>query len=106
MQIEAMSDVAERVSGLMRTLAHPKRLLILCQLALQERSVGGLARQVGMKEPAVSQQLALMRREGLVTARRDGQTLWYSLTSGEARDLLVFLHDRYCPDDGSNGASP
>ncbi len=105
MQMDAMARMAEQVSALMRTLAHPKRLLILCQLAERERSVGELARLVGMKEPAMSQQLALMRREGLVSPRRDGQTLWYSLVSGDARDLLVFLHDRYCPTDGKEPAS-
>lgn len=104
MQLDAMARTAERVSGVMRALSHPKRLLILCQLAEGERSVGELARLLEMKEPAMSQQLALMRREGLVTARRDGQTVWYALAAGEVRDLLVFLHDTYCRDGVENGA--
>lgn len=99
MQIEVMARTAERVSGVMRALSSPKRLLILCQLAEGERSVGELARLLGMKEPAMSQQLALMRRDGLITARRAGQAVWYALAPGEIRELLIFLHDTYCRDD-------
>lgn len=98
MQIEQMTEKAEEVSELMKALSNPKRLLILCQLVEQERSVGELAALLRVREPVISQHLALMRREGLVTARRDGQTMWYALARADVQHLLGFLYDTYCRD--------
>ena len=91
-----MTRIAEQVSALMKTLAHPKRLLILCQLAEEPRSVGELARLLRMREAAVSQQLTLLRKDCLVATRRDGQTIWYSLPRQDVRDLLRHLYETYC----------
>lgn len=99
MNIKQMAQAAERVSGLMGTLAHPKRLLILCQLAERDRSVGELAKLVGLREAAMSQQLALMRKEGLLKTRRTGQTIWYSLAREDVKRLLAFLYGAYCGDE-------
>ncbi len=93
-----MNRQALKVSALMRTLAHPKRLILLCQLTAVERSVGELAALVDMREAAVSQQLALLRREGLVRTRRQGQTVWYTLSRSDVAKLLQFLYDTYCGD--------
>lgn len=95
-----MAQTAEAVSTLMKALAHPKRLLLLCQLAEGERSVGELARLLGMREPAVSQQLTLLRKDALVATRREGQTIWYSVPRADVRALLGFLYDTYCADPG------
>ncbi|HWA49095.1 MAG TPA: metalloregulator ArsR/SmtB family transcription factor [Dongiaceae bacterium] len=91
-----MARTAEMVSELMKSLAHPKRLLILCQLVEQERSVGELARLLDMREAAVSQQLSLLRKDKLVATRREGQTIWYSLPREDVRALLAYLYETYC----------
>lgn len=91
-----MAQTADKVSELMKSLGHPKRLLILCQLVEQERSVGELARLLDMREPAVSQQLSLLRKDKLVATRRDGQTIWYSLPRADVRALLAHLYETYC----------
>ena len=96
MNIQKMTRTAEMVSDLMKTLAHPKRLLILCQLAEGERSVGELAELVGMREAAVSQQLTLLRKDKLVETRRDGQTIWYSMPREDVRGLLAYLYETFC----------
>jgi DNA-binding transcriptional ArsR family regulator len=95
-----MHETAETVSDLMKSLAHPKRLLILCQLVEGERSVGDLARRLGMREQAMSQQLALLRRDGLVGTRREGQTIYYGLARDDVARLLDFLYRTYCAEPG------
>lgn len=100
-----MHETAEQVADLMKVLAHPKRLLILCQLVEGERSVGELARLLGMREQAMSQQLALLRKDGLVTTRREGQTIHYALARGDIAVLLDFLYRTYCAPD-AEGPSP
>jgi ArsR family transcriptional regulator, virulence genes transcriptional regulator len=96
MKVEEMRETAEQVAELMKVLAHPKRLLILCQLVEGERSVGDLARLLEMREQAMSQQLALLRKDGLVTTRREGQTIHYGLARGDIALLLDFLYRTYC----------
>lgn len=91
-----MTRTAEMVSDLMKTLAHPKRLLILCQLVEQERSVGELARLLDMREAAVSQQLTLLRKDKMVATRREGQTIWYSMPREDVKALLGYLYETYC----------
>ena len=79
-----------------RDVANRHRLLIVCQLIEAERSVGDLAQFLGIRDSTVSQHLALLRREGLVAARREGQTIWYSISSAPARALLETLYRVYC----------
>lgn len=95
-----MHETAEQVAELMKVLAHPKRLLILCQLVEGERSVGELARLLEMREQAMSQQLALLRKDGLVATRREGQTIHYALARGDIAGLLDFLYRTYCAPAG------
>ncbi|WP_374654205.1 ArsR/SmtB family transcription factor [Dongia sp.] len=96
MQIQELIETAGKVSELMKSLGNPKRLLILCQLTEAERSVSELARLTEMKEPAVSQQLALLRKDGIVAARRDGQNMLYALDRDDVRKLIEFLYATYC----------
>ena len=96
MNVIKMTKKAEEVSGLLKILSHPKRLLILCQLVDQERSVGELAAQLDVREAAVSQQLALLRKDRLVKTRRDGQTIFYSLARADLKSLIGFLYGTYC----------
>jgi DNA-binding transcriptional ArsR family regulator len=98
MKLEQMELAAERVSELMKLLANKHRLLVLCQLAEGEKSVGELARLLGVREPAMSQQLAVLRREGLVRPRREAQTIYYALARDDVRRLMEFLYATYCGD--------
>jgi ArsR family transcriptional regulator, virulence genes transcriptional regulator len=91
-----MQAAATQASDLLKALANPHRLMIICQLLERERSVGELADLLALRDSTVSQHLALLRRDGLVEARRDGQTIWYSIASQPARELLATLYRLYC----------
>jgi ArsR family transcriptional regulator, virulence genes transcriptional regulator len=93
---EPMRANADAASDLLKALANRHRLLMLCQLIEGERSVGDLAQFLGIRDSTVSQHLALLRRDGLVAARREGQTIWYSISSSPARALLEALYRVYC----------
>ncbi|WP_417489732.1 ArsR/SmtB family transcription factor [Maricaulis sp.] len=97
MDYTAMQPVAESVADVMKTLAHPKRLLALCALVDQERSVGELAAALGVRDQAMSQQLAILRAKGLVATRRENQTIYYRLASAEIRTIMESLYKTYCP---------
>lgn len=86
----------EHATELLKSLANRNRLLLLCHLVEGERSVGELARLIDARETAVSQQLALLRKDGLVRPRREGQTIYYSLASAEAVKVIETLHGIYC----------
>jgi len=88
---ELIAEV-DRASLFLKALSGRSRLLLLCHLLDGEKSVGELARQTGARDTAVSQQLALLRREKMVAARRSGQMIYYSLASDEARRMLETLH--------------
>jgi ArsR family transcriptional regulator, virulence genes transcriptional regulator len=94
--IEAMQVAAGQASDLLKALANRHRLMIVCQLIDAERSVGELAAFLGIRESTVSQHLALLRKDGLVAARRDGQTIWYQISSGPAREVIKTLYRIYC----------
>ncbi|WP_027134769.1 ArsR/SmtB family transcription factor [Geminicoccus roseus] len=91
MQTVLVAERAERATRLLRVMANEHRLAILCRIAGAEQSVGELARQTGLSQSAISQHLARLRREDLVRTRRDAQTVWYSLASGEAREMIATL---------------
>ena len=91
-----MQSAADAPSALLKSLANRHRLLILCQLIERERSVGELAAFLSLRDSTVSQHLALLRKDGLVAPRRDGQTIWYSIASDEARRILETLYRIYC----------
>lgn len=91
-----MHATAGQVCGLMKVLSNRTRLLILCQLVDGEQSVGDLARLVDVRESAMSQHLALMRHDGLVETRRDGQSIYYALDRADVKELMAFLYATYC----------
>ncbi len=93
---EHMVQAADNASELLRSLGNRHRLLILCQLTEGERSVGHLAEFLNLRDSTVSQHLSLLRRDGLVAARRDGQTIWYSIASPPARRVLETLFEIFC----------
>src|SRR5262249_41762809 len=94
-----MAQAADQASELLRSLGNRHRLLILCRLTEGERSVGDLATFLGLRDSTVSQHLSLLRRHGLVRARRDGQTIWYSIASRPARRILDSLFAIFCRPD-------
>ncbi len=91
-----MRNAAGAASDLLKALANPHRLMIVCQLIDGPRSVGQLAGFLGIRDSTVSQHLALLRRDGLLSATRDGQTVWYAISSPEAKALLETLYRLYC----------
>ena len=96
MNIDVMETAADSASNLLKALANRHRLLIICQLIDGERSVGDLAEFLGLRDSTVSQHLALLRKDGLVSARRDAQTIYYSIASDPAREVLTALYRVYC----------
>ncbi len=91
-----MMQTASEACELLKAIANPHRLIILCQLVEGEKSVGQLAEFLGIRDSTVSQNLSLMRRSGMVEARRDAQTMWYSIKSPEVRLMLETLYRIYC----------
>ncbi|RLA28084.1 MAG: ArsR family transcriptional regulator [Gammaproteobacteria bacterium] len=93
-----MNEAADRASALMRTLGHKGRLLILCQLAGGEKSVGELSDSLDIPQSPLSQHLSRMRKEGLVETRRQAQSIYYSLKADEAGKIIECLYGLYCAD--------
>lgn len=99
MDLEVMHESAADVSDLLKLLGHPDRLMVLCQLKLGEQSVGELSKNLGIKQSPLSQHLARMRHEGVVTARRDAQTMFYSIADPKVAQVITVLYDLYCTQD-------
>jgi DNA-binding transcriptional ArsR family regulator len=94
--LDRMVDNAKRASDFLKALAHESRLMILCILAEGEKSVGELEDMLDLRQPTVSQQLARLRADELVTTRRDGKIVYYSLASDEARAIISAIYDVFC----------
>ena len=101
-----MEAAADKASELLKALSNRHRLLIICQLIDGERSVGELAEFLNLRDSTVSQHLALLRKDGLVAARRDAQTIYYSIASDPAREILKTLYQVFCaPSKVANKAA-
>ena len=99
-EMKLMMDSAESASGFLKALANENRLLLLCLLAGGERSVTELESLLDLRQPTVSQQLARLRADNLVSHRRDGKTIYYSLASDEARQIIDLLYQLFCAPTG------
>lgn len=97
--LEAMEAHAEEAARLLRSLGNPHRLLVLCMLTSGEMSVGALNEALPLSQSALSQHLAVLREEGLVKTRREGQVIFYSVPEGPALAVLGVLHGIYCGPD-------
>jgi DNA-binding transcriptional ArsR family regulator len=95
-ELERMVGNAKRASDFLKALAHESRLMILCILAEGEKSVSELENLLALRQPTVSQQLARLRADGLVSTRRDGKTIYYNLASDEARVVIGAIYDVFC----------
>src|SRR5215469_13305720 len=93
---ELMEQAADQASDLLKALSNRHRLLIICQLIEGERSVGELAAFLSLRDSTVSQHLALLRKNGLVSARRDAQTIYCSIASDPAREVLKTIYQAFC----------
>jgi DNA-binding transcriptional ArsR family regulator len=103
--LSILEPKAEGAARLLAALANAKRLMALCHLLQGEKSVGDLAELVGLAPAALSQHLARMRDLRLVETRRDGQTIYYRVTSAEVAAILETLYRLYCAPAGSNAAA-
>jgi DNA-binding transcriptional ArsR family regulator len=101
--LAALEPKAAQAANLLASMAHPKRLLVLCNLLKGELAVGELAQRVGLSQSALSQHLAKMRALTLVKTRRAGQTIYYDLASSEVRAVLNTLYRLYCAPEPSAG---
>ena len=102
MDVAELQENAARASALLKTMANEWRLLILCHLAEGEKSVGQLEQLIDLNQSALSQHLAVLRRERLVSTRRSAQSIFYSLASTEAASVMGTLYDLYCKKDGAD----
>ena len=93
----ALAEAAEQASEFLKSLANPVRLRILCLLVQGETPVGDIAEKLAARQSLISQHLALLRKDGLVRPRRDGQTIHYALSDARAERLLGVLYETFCP---------
>lgn len=94
--LEAMQHAAEDACGLLKTLANRDRLLLLCQLTQGEYCVSELQEMLGIQQPTLSQQLGVLREDGVVDTRREGKQIFYSIASEEAMAVMQVLYALFC----------
>ncbi|WP_230473478.1 ArsR/SmtB family transcription factor [Dyella choica] len=96
LDIQAMQRRAEDVVGMLKAVGNQNRLLLLCQMLDGKRSVNDLAETLGVAQSVVSQHLSLLRREGLVQGRREGQSIYYRISDERVHALMAALHEVLC----------
>ncbi|SDD37918.1 transcriptional regulator, ArsR family [Ruegeria marina] len=94
-----MESRAAHAAAFLKTLAHEGRLMILCHLGAGEKSVGQLEELLDIRQAAVSQMLARLREEGLVSTRREGKTVFYSLSDNNTEQLIGLLYSLFCSSE-------
>lgn len=97
--MDKMVANATRAANFLKAISHEGRLMILCHLASGEKSVTELEDLLSARQAAVSQQLTRLRLEGLVTPRRDGKAIYYSLTDDRPRQIIEVVYDLFCRSD-------
>ncbi len=98
---EQMAKNAKQATDFMKAMAHESRLMILCYLSGGEKSVMELEQLLALRQPTVSQQLARLRLERLITARRDGKTIYYSIADDRALKMMEVVYDIFCKNKDS-----
>lgn len=96
LDLPTLRNAADAACGLMKALSNPDRLLLLCQLTQGERRVGELQELVGIGQPTLSQQLGVLRDEGLVATRREGKQIYYRIDSPQALAVMQVLYEQFC----------
>jgi DNA-binding transcriptional ArsR family regulator len=95
-EFDQMTQSAAEAANFLKALGHEGRLMILCHLASGEKSVTELEHLLAARQAAVSQQLSRLRLEGMVTPRRDGKTIYYSLAGERPRRMMELVYDMFC----------
>lgn len=96
---EALRGAAGQAVGVLKLLANPERLLLLCQLSQGEMCVSDLEQALDIHQPTLSQQLGVLRGEGVVTTRREGKNIFYSVADPDVLQILALLYRLYCPKE-------
>ena len=94
--LDQLKAKAPEAAAFLRHLANPGRLILLCHIAQGERSVTDIQHDLGFKQPALSQQLADLRRSGLVQTRRESRTIYYAIKDGRAAAVMAMLQQIFC----------
>jgi len=95
-----LRNAAAQAVGTLKALANEDRLLLLCQLSQGERCVSELEQDLGIRQPTLSQQLSVLRNEGMITPRREGKNIYYSVAAPGTLEILALLYRLYCPQGG------
>ena len=98
---EVLRQSADQAVGKLKLLANVERMLLLCQLSQGEMCVSDLETQLGIRQPTLSQQLGVLRTEGVVATRRDGKNIYYSVADADLLEIIAVLHRLYCPKETS-----
>ncbi len=96
MDLGTMQSNAEQAAALLKSLANPSRLMVLCALVSREHTVGELEELTGLSQSAISQHMARLRDDEIVQTRRDAQRIFYSLKNGNVQKILETLYGIYC----------
>ncbi|AOG21614.1 ArsR/SmtB family transcription factor [Acidovorax sp. RAC01] len=104
--LESLRRSADSACRLMKVLSNPDRLLLLCQLSQGEKRVGELEELVGIGQPTLSQQLGVLREEGLVNTRRDGKNIYYQIASTQALAVMNTLFEQFCAPEQAPMSNP
>ncbi len=96
LDFEQLQNNAGRASQLLKSLSHPDRLMLLCQLVDGEACVSELEQATGITQPSLSQQLGILRDKGLVATRREGRQIYYRIDSDDALAVMQVLYERFC----------
>ena len=96
--MEQLKEKAPQAADLLRQLANANRLLILCHISQEERSVGQLEQDLGIRQPGLSQQLGELRQSGLVKTRRESRSIYYSIADDRAEAVMAMLYEIFCKD--------
>lgn len=99
LDVEALRLSATQACRLLKSMAHPDRLLLLCQLSQGELCVGDIEQRLGINQPTLSQQLGVLREEKLVSTRREGKQIFYRLESHNAMAVMQVLYSKFCKDE-------
>jgi len=94
--LTGLHESAAQASSLMKVLANPDRLILLCQLSQGEKSVGELEKDTGIQQPTLSQQLTVLREHTVVSTRREGKSIFYSIASEPALEIMHILSQQLC----------
>jgi len=96
LNIDQMRSSASDAVALLRSLSHEDRLMLLCQLSQQEMCVSELEAKLGIHQPSLSQHIGVLRRNGLIAPRREGNHIYYSVTDKNALAMLEILYQQFC----------